>query len=87
MAQRPRAGLQEELLRLLLPPVRRRAELLSERIAPTLAGIGDSMTGRPAEEVYAALDAAIRDAGGFPDRAALREFAGQIEAGENPFAS
>ena len=86
MAHRPRAGLQDELLRLLQPPVRRRADLLSERIAPTLAGIGDSMAGRPADEVLAALDAAIREAGGTPDTAALRECAAQIEAGENPFA-
>ena len=86
MAHRPRAGLQDELLRLLQPPVRRRADLLSKRIAPTLAGIGDSMAGRPADEVLAALDAAIREAGGTPDTAALREFAAQIEAGENPFA-
>jgi hypothetical protein len=86
VAHRPRAGLQGELLRLLQPPVRRRADLLSERIAPTLAGIGDSMAGRPADEVLAALDAAIREAGGTPDTAALREFAAQIEAGENPFA-
>ena len=81
MAHRPRAGLQDELLRLLQPPVRRRAELLSERIAPTLAGIGDSMAGRPADEVLAALDAAIRESGGTPDTAALREFAAQIEIG------
>ena len=86
MAHRRRSGLQEELLRLLRPPVPRRAELLSERVAPTLAGIGDSMAGRPADEVLAALDAAVRDAGGTPDRAALREFAAEIEAGENPFA-
>ncbi len=85
MARRSRTGLQEELLRLLQPPVRRRAALLSERIAPTLAGIGDSMAGRPAEEVLAALEAAVRDAGGTPDGVALREFAAQIEAGENPF--
>ena len=85
MARRPRAGLQDELLRLLQPLVRRRAELLSERIAPTLAGIGDSMAGRPAGEVCTALEAAVRDAGGTPDGVALREFAAQIEAGENPF--
>ena len=85
MRRRSRNGLQEELLRLLRPPVPRRAELLSERVAPTLAGIGDSMAGRPADEVLAALDAAVRDAGGSPDRAALREFAAEIEAGENPF--
>ena len=86
MTHRPRAGLQDELLRLLQPPVRRRAELLSERIAPSLAGIGDSMAGRPADEVFTALEAAVRDAGGTPDAAALREFAAQVEAGENPFA-
>ena len=84
MARRSREGLQAELLDLLQPPVRRRAELLSERVAPTLAGIGDAMAGRPADEVRAALDAAIRDAGGTPDAAALREFAARIEAGENP---
>jgi hypothetical protein len=43
------------------------------------------MAGRPADEVLAALDAAIRNAGGTPERAALREFAARIEAGENPF--
>ena len=86
MARRARAGLQAELLRLLQPPVRRRTDLLSERIAPTLAGIGDDMAGRPAEEVFTALGVAIRNAGGTPDEAALREFAAQIEAGENPFA-
>ncbi|MBM7804408.1 hypothetical protein JOD57_000245 [Geodermatophilus bullaregiensis] len=85
MPRRSRNGVQEELLRLLRPPAPRRAELLSERVAPTLAGIGDSMAGRPADEVLAALDAAVRDAGGSPDRAALREFAAEIEAGENPF--
>lgn len=86
MARRSRAGLQEELLRYLQPPVPRRAELVSERVAPALAGIGDRMAGRPADEVLPALDAAVRDAGGTPDRAALREFAARIEAGENPFA-
>lgn len=86
MPRRSRDGLQVELLRLLQPPVPRRDELVSERVAPALAGISDSMAGRPAEEVLPALDAAVRDAGGTPDRAALREFAAQIEAGENPFA-
>jgi hypothetical protein len=84
--RRSRNGLQEELLRLLRSPAPRRTELLSERVAPTLAAIGDSMAGRPADEVLAALDAAVRDAGGTPDRAALREFAAEIEAGDNPFA-
>jgi hypothetical protein len=65
--------------------VPRRAALVSERVAPTLAGIGEAMAGRPADEVLAALDAAVRQAGATPDRTALREFAAQIEAGENPF--
>jgi hypothetical protein len=77
--------MQEELLRFLQPPVPQRAELVSERVAPALADIGDAMAGRGAAEVLAALDAAIREAGGTPDTAALREFAAQIEAGENPF--
>lgn len=85
MTGRPRAGLQGELLRLLQPPSRRRSELVSERVAPTLAGIGDAMAGRPAEEVHAALDAAVRAAGATPDQRALREFAARIEAGDNPF--
>ncbi len=86
MARRSRSGLQEELLRFLQPPVPGRAELVSERVAPTLADIGDDMAGRPADEVLAALDAAVRDAGGTPDRTVLRQYAAQIEAGENPFA-
>jgi hypothetical protein len=85
VARRARPGLQEELLRFLQPPVPRRGELVSERVAPTLADIGDAMAGRRADEVLAALDAAIRAAGGTPDPEALREFAAQIEAGENPF--
>ena len=86
MARRSRQGLQEELLRYLQPPVPRRAELVSERVAPTLAAIGDRMAGRPADEVRTALEAAVREAGGTPDAAALREFAARIEAGDNPFA-
>ena len=85
MRRRARPGLQEELLRYLQPPVPRRGELVSERVAPTLADIGDAMAGRGADEVLAALDAAIREAGGTPDAAALREFAVRIEGGENPF--
>lgn len=84
--RRSRSGLQDELLHLLQPRVPRRDELVSERVAPALAEIGDGMAGRPAEEVLAALDAAVRDGGATPDGAALREFAAQIEAGENPFA-
>ena len=76
----------QEELHFLQPPVPRRRELVSERVAPTLADIGDAMAGRSADEGRAALDAAIRAAGGTPDRAALREFAAQIEAGENPFS-
>ncbi|RBY83600.1 hypothetical protein DQ238_00440 [Geodermatophilus sp. TF02-6] len=86
MARRARSGLQEELLRFLQPPAPRRARLLSERIAPALAEVGRDLAGRPAQEVLAALDATVRAAGGTPDRAALQEFAEQIEAGENPFA-
>ena len=85
MRRRARPGLQEEMLRYLQPPVPRRGELVSERVAPTLADIGDAMAGRGADEVLAALDAAIREAGGTPDPAALREFAVRIEGGENPF--
>src|SRR5919202_3974728 len=83
--RRARPGFQEGLLRYLQPPVPRRGELVSERVAPTLADIGDAMAGRGADEVLAALDAAIREAGGTPDAAALREFAVRIEGGENPF--
>ena len=86
MTRRARPGLQEELLHFLQPPVPRRRELVSERVAPTLADLGDAMAGRSADKVLAALDAAIREAGGTPDVAALHEFAAQIEAGENPFA-
>ncbi|SDL79558.1 hypothetical protein SAMN05660642_00836 [Geodermatophilus siccatus] len=86
MTRRARPGLQEELLHHLQPPVPRRRELVSERVAPALADIGDAMAGRGADEVLAALDAAIREAGGTPDAAALREFAARIEAGENPFS-
>ncbi len=85
MARSSRHGLQDELLRWLQPPVRRRGELVSEQVAPTLAGIADRMAGRPADEVLAALDAAVRDAGATPDRAALQQFAAEIQAGDNPF--
>ncbi|MGY1832439.1 hypothetical protein ACI8AA_18660 [Geodermatophilus sp. SYSU D01180] len=86
MGRRPRSGLQEELLRLLRPPDPRRGQLLSERVAPALAAVADRMSGRPADEVAAALEAAVREAGGTPDRAALRELAAEVEAGDNPFA-
>jgi len=85
MAERARGGLQQELLRLLRPPSPRRDRLLSERIAPALAGVADALAGRPAEESFAALEAVVTAAGGTPDRRALREFAAEIEAGRNPF--
>jgi hypothetical protein len=85
MAEAPRSGLQRELLRLLQPPVPRRDRLLSERVAPALAEVGRSHWRRPADEVFTALEAVVAAAGGTPDRAALREFAEQIEAGHNPF--
>jgi hypothetical protein len=85
MREGPRSGVQRELLRLLQPVVRRRDQLLSERIAPALAEVGHTHRGRPADEVFLALEAVVTAAGGTPDRAALRQFAGQIEAGQNPF--
>jgi hypothetical protein len=81
----PRSGITRELLRLLQPPTPRRARLLSERIAPALAEVGRTHRGRPADEVFTALAEVVTAAGGTPDPAALREFAGQIEAGRNPF--
>ena len=45
MVRRSGPGLQDELLRLLQPWIPRRDELISERVAPTLASIGDSMAG------------------------------------------
>jgi hypothetical protein len=85
MREVPGSGLQRDLLRLLRPPEPRRARLLSERIAPALAEVGRTHRGRPADEVYAALAEVVTAAGGTPDETALREFAGQIEAGLNPF--
>ena len=85
MTEGPSSGLTRELLRLLRPPSRRRAGLLSERIAPALAEVGRTHRGRPADDVFTALEAVVTAAGGTPDRSALREFAGQIEAGRNPF--
>ena len=85
MAGGARSGMTRELLRLLQPVARRRAGLLSERIAPALAEVGRSHRRRPADEVFAALEEVVAAAGGTPDRAALREFAAQIEAGQNPF--
>ncbi|MGK5111416.1 MULTISPECIES: hypothetical protein [unclassified Geodermatophilus] len=84
--RRPANDLQRELLRMLLPRSARREELVSERVAPALAEVGERLAGRPAAEVFAALEAVVRSAGAEPDQAALREFAAQIEAGENPFA-
>jgi hypothetical protein len=85
MAEGRGSELTRELLRLLQPPVRRRARLLSERVAPALAEVGRARAGYPADEVFAELAAVVRAAGGTPDEAALREFADQIEAGQNPF--
>jgi hypothetical protein len=81
----PRSGITRELLRLLQPPTPRRARLLSERIAPALAEVGRTHRGRPADEVFTALAEVVSAAGGTPDATALREFADQIEAGQNPF--
>jgi hypothetical protein len=54
-------------------------------VAPALSEVGRTHAGRPADEVFAALEQVVAAAGGTPDRTALREFAGQIEAGQNPF--
>ena len=81
----PRWGFKRDLLRLLQPPMRRRAGLVSERIAPALADIGRTHSGRPAPEVLAALQGVVIAAGAEPDRRALEEFAREIEAGGNPF--
>jgi hypothetical protein len=87
MARRTRrqSPLQRELLRLLRPPVPQLARQVSEQAAYGLAEVGRSHAGRPAAEVLPALEEAVRSVGGKPDRAALVEFAEQIEAGENPF--
>ena len=82
---RQESTFQQELLRLLQPWLPRRADLLSERIAPALADVARSYAGRPADEVLAALTAVVVGAGGAPDLRALREFAADIEAGGNPF--
>lgn len=79
------AQLQQELLRLLRPLHRRLGEQLSERVRPRLAEIGRTHAGRPAPEILAALDEAVRAAGGTPDRRALEEFADDIAQGRNPF--
>ena len=81
----PRWAVQQELLRLLSPPMRRRASLVSERIAPALADVARTYSGRPAAQVLAALQDVVTAAGAEPDRRALEEFAREIEAGGNPF--
>jgi hypothetical protein len=68
-----------------MPPSRRRAQQLSERVRPGLAAVGRTHAGRPPAEIVAALEEVILDFGGTPDRAALEEFAQEISAGENPF--
>jgi hypothetical protein len=85
MPRRPGSRLQEELLRLLMPPSRRRAQQLSERVRPGLAEVGRTHAGRPPAEIVPALEAVIVSFGGTPDRSALEEFAEEISAGENPF--
>jgi hypothetical protein len=82
---RRESALQRELLAFLRPPVPQLARQVSEQARPRLAEIGQSHAHRPAAEVRAALEAAVRSVGGEPDQAALAEFAELIEAGENPF--
>jgi hypothetical protein len=82
---RTRSAFQQELLKFLQPWLPRRADLLSERIAPVLAEVARRHAHRPADQVLAALEAVVVGAGGTPDMHALREFAADIEAGENPF--
>jgi hypothetical protein len=87
MARKPRpsSALQQELLRLLRPDYRRLQEQPSERIRPRLSQIGREYAGRPADDVLPVLEEAVRSVGARPDMAALREFAGDISRGENPF--
>jgi hypothetical protein len=82
---RRESALQRELLEFLRPPVPQLARQVSEQARPRLAEVGRSHATRPAAEVLVALEEAVRSVGGQPDRAALAEFAEQIEAGENPF--
>jgi hypothetical protein len=82
---RPQSPVQDELLRLLRPPSPQLARQPSELAHPRLAEVGRAFANRPATEVVAALEAAVRSVGAEPDMAALAEFAEQIEAGENPF--
>ena len=82
---RPGSNFQQELLRLFQPWLPRRADLLSERIAPVLAEVARKHAGRPADEDLPALRAVVVGAGGTPDMRALREFAEDVEAGRNPF--
>jgi hypothetical protein len=83
--QPPQSPLQRELLRLLSPPSRRLAQQPGERALPGLREVARTHAHRPAAEVRAALEDAVRSVGAEPDRAALAEFAEQIEAGEDPF--
>ncbi|WP_369135724.1 hypothetical protein [Modestobacter sp. I12A-02662] len=83
--QPPRSALQRELLRLLSPPSRRLSEQPGERALPALLEVARTHAHRPAAEVRAALEDAVRSVGAQPDQAALTEFAEQIEAAENPF--
>jgi hypothetical protein len=81
----PQSALQRELLRLLSPPSPRLARQPGERALPALLEVARTHAHRPAAEVRAALEDAVRSVGAEPDQAALTEFAEQIEAGENPF--
>lgn len=84
-SSRPQSAVQRELLRFLRPPVPQLARQPSEQAHPRLAEVGRAFANRPAAEVQAALEAAVRSVGAEPDMTALAEFAEQIEAGENPF--
>jgi hypothetical protein len=81
----PQSAVQRELLRLLSPPSRRLSEQPGEQALPGLLEVARTHAHRPAAEVRAALEDAVRSVGAEPDHAALTEFAEQIEAGENPF--
>ncbi|SFK38301.1 hypothetical protein [Geodermatophilus ruber] len=87
MSRKPPIGaaLQRELLHFLRPPSRRLAQQVSEQVRPRLSVVARSSSGRPADEVRAALEEVVRSAGATPDLEALTEFAEQIEAGHNPF--
>ena len=82
----PASALQQELLRLLRGEDPRLREQPSERVRPRLAEIGTEYAGRPVAEILPLLEEAVRSVGARPDMTALREFAGEISEGFNPFA-